>query len=117
MRGEDRAESLAEYSAAPRLELDQLLTQLIDHAQDVMAARDRLRGLLRANRLIIGELTLPVVLRRIAEAARDLVQARYAALGVLGPDGAWSSSSTSAWTRRWLPGSGTYPRARACSAR
>jgi signal transduction histidine kinase len=87
MRGEDRAESLAEYSAAPRLELDQLLTQLIDHAQDVMAARDRLRGLLRANRLIIGELTLPVVLRRIAEAARDLVQARYAALGVLGPDG------------------------------
>jgi signal transduction histidine kinase len=87
MRGEDRTESLAEYSAAPRLELDQLLTQLIDHAQDVMAARDRLRGLLRANRLIIGELTLPVVLRRIAEAARDLVQARYAALGVLGPDG------------------------------
>jgi GAF domain-containing protein len=28
-----------------------------------------------------------VVLRRIAEAARDLVGARYAALGVIGPDG------------------------------
>jgi signal transduction histidine kinase len=83
MPGEDRAE----YSAAPRLELDQLLTQLIDQAQDVVAARDRLRGLLRANRLIIGDLALPVVLRRIAGAARDLVQARYAALGVLGPDG------------------------------
>ena len=87
MPGDDRAESLADYSAAPRLELDQLLTQLIDRAQDVVAARDRLRGLLRANRLIIGDLALPVVLRRIAEAARDLVQARYAALGVLGPDG------------------------------
>jgi GAF domain-containing protein len=87
MPGEDRAEPLADYSAAPRLELDQLLTQLIDHAQDVVAARDRLRGLLRANRLIIGDLALPVVLRRIAEGARDLVQARYAALGVLGPDG------------------------------
>ena len=86
MPGDDRAESLADYSA-PRLELDQLLTQLIDRAQDVVAARDRLRGLLRANRLIIGDLALPVVLRRIAEAARDLVQARYAALGVLGPDG------------------------------
>jgi signal transduction histidine kinase len=83
MPGEDRAE----YSAAPRLELDQLLTQLIDQAQDVVAARDRLRGLLRANRLIIGDLALPIVLRRIAGAARDLVQARYAALGVLGPDG------------------------------
>ena len=87
MPGDDRDESLADYSAAPRLELDQLLTQLIDRAQDVVAARDRLRGLLRANRLIIGDLALPVVLRRIAEAARDLVQARYAALGVLGPDG------------------------------
>ena len=87
MPGEDRAESVAEYSAAPRLELDQLLTQLIDQVQDVVAARDRLRGLLRANRLIIGDLALPVVLRRIAEAARELVQARYAALGVLGPDG------------------------------
>src|SRR5215468_3363587 len=87
MPGDDRAESLADDSAAPRLELDQLLTQLIDQAQDVVATRDRLRGLLRANRLIIGDLALPVVLRRIAEAARDLVQARYAALGVLGPDG------------------------------
>ena len=87
MPGDDRDESLADYSAAPRLELDQLLTQLIDRAQEVVAARDRLRGLLRANRLIIGDLALPVVLRRIAEAARDLVQARYAALGVLGPDG------------------------------
>jgi signal transduction histidine kinase len=87
MPGDDRAEPPAEYSAAPRLELDQLLTQLIDQAQDVVASRDRLRGLLRANRLIIGDLALPVVLRRIAEAARDLVQARYTALGVLGPDG------------------------------
>jgi two-component system, NarL family, sensor histidine kinase DevS len=87
MPGDDRADSVAEYSAGPRLELDQLLTQLIDQARDVMAARDRLRGLLRANRLIIGDLALPVVLHRIAEAARALVQARYAALGVLGPDG------------------------------
>src|SRR5262249_3864955 len=87
MPGEDRAESVAEYSAAPRPELDQLAPRLIDQVQDVVAARDRLRGLLRANRLIIGDLALPVVLRRIAEAARELVQARYAALGVLGPDG------------------------------
>jgi signal transduction histidine kinase len=70
----------------PRLELDQLLGQLVDRAQDVIAAQDRLRGLLRANRSIVGDLALSVVLRRIAEAARELVHARYAALGVLAPD-------------------------------
>ena len=71
----------------PRLELDALLAQLIDRAQDVMAAQRRLRGLLRANRLVIGDLALPVVLHRIVEAACDLVQAKYGALGVLAPGG------------------------------
>ncbi len=71
----------------PRLELDELLEQLIERAQDVRASQDRLRGLLRANRMIIGDLTLPVVLRRIVEAAQELVQARYGALGVIAPGG------------------------------
>ena len=71
----------------PRLELDQLLGQLVDRAQEVIATQGRLRGLLRANQLIITDLTLPVVLRRIVEAARDLVGARYAALGVISPTG------------------------------
>ncbi|HEX2904837.1 MAG TPA: GAF domain-containing protein [Jatrophihabitans sp.] len=74
-------------AGVPRLELDQLLDQLIERAQDVRAAQDRLRGLLRANRSIIGDLTLPVVLRRIVTAAKDLVGARYAALGVISPTG------------------------------
>jgi hypothetical protein len=82
----------------PRLELDQLLVQLADRADDVRATQGRLRGLLRANALVAGELSLPVVLRQIVGAARDLLGARYAALGVLGPDG--SSSCTPAWTRR-----------------
>jgi signal transduction histidine kinase len=71
----------------PRLELDQLLVQLVDRADDALAAQERLRGLLRANALVAGELSLPVVLRQIVAAARDLVGARYAALGVLGRDG------------------------------
>jgi signal transduction histidine kinase len=71
----------------PRLELDQLLVQLVDRADDVLATQGRLRGLLRANALVAGELSLPVVLRQIVAAARDLVGARYAALGVLGRDG------------------------------
>jgi signal transduction histidine kinase len=71
----------------PRLELDQLLVQLVDHAEDVMAAQQRLRGLLHANALVASELSLPAVLRQIVEAARGLLGARYAALGVLGGDG------------------------------
>src|SRR5580658_4268063 len=75
------------FTDIPRLEPDQLLVQLVDRADDVLATQGRLRGLLRANALIAGELSLPVVLRQIVAAARDLVGARYAALGVLGRDG------------------------------
>lgn len=71
----------------PRLELDELLSQLVDRAQDVMAAQSRLRGLLRANRMIVGDLALPIVLRRIVEAACELVHARYGALAVIAPGG------------------------------
>src|ERR1700722_3224060 len=71
----------------PRLELDELPVQLVDRAGDVLAAQGRLRGLLRANALVAGELSLPVVLRQIVGAAQDLLGARYAALGVLGRDG------------------------------
>ncbi|HET7690688.1 MAG TPA: GAF domain-containing protein [Nocardioidaceae bacterium] len=72
----------------PRLELDQLLAQLVDRAQDVMAAQNRLRGLLQANRSIIGDLGLETVLKRIVEAACRLVDAPYGALGVVAPEGA-----------------------------
>lgn len=69
----------------PRLELDQLLAQLVDRAHEVMAAQGRLRGLLRASQTVTRDLALPVVLRRIVEAAKELVGARYAALGVVSP--------------------------------
>ena len=75
------------FPDVPRLALDELIGQLTDRAQDVLAAQGRLRGLLRANAVIAGELSLPVVLRHVVQAARDLVRARYGALGVIGPDG------------------------------
>src|SRR4029077_18154345 len=61
-RAADAAGGLG-FPDIPRLELDQLLVQLADRADDVLAAQGRLRGLLRANALIAGELSLPVVLR------------------------------------------------------
>ncbi len=71
----------------PRMELDQLLGQLVTRAQEVMATQGRLRGLLHANQMIIGDLALPALLRRIVEAARELVGVRYAALGIIAPGG------------------------------
>jgi signal transduction histidine kinase len=74
----------------PRLELDELLGQLVERAQEVIGTQGRLRKLLRANQLIIGDLALPAVLRHIVEAARDLMGAQYAALGVISPAGGLS---------------------------
>jgi signal transduction histidine kinase len=71
----------------PRLELDQLLGQLVERAQEVQVTQGRLRGLLKANQVISSDLALPVLLRHIVEAARDLIGARYAAVGVIAPDG------------------------------
>ena len=50
-------------------------------------AEERLQGLLRASQWIAGDLALTVVLRRIVEAACDLLGARYGALGVLATGG------------------------------
>jgi len=63
------------------------MAQLVARAQEVIDAQQQMRRLLSANRAIVAELSLPMVLRRIVEAARDVAGARYAALGVIGADG------------------------------
>jgi signal transduction histidine kinase len=70
---------------APRLRLDELLSQLVERAQETLETQERLRALLQANRSIVGDLDLPAVLRRIVEVARGLVGAQYGALGVIAP--------------------------------
>lgn len=82
----DETSALA-FPDAPRSKLDHLLAELVDAAQDVLATQGRLRSLLNATRAVSGELDLPAVLRRIIEAAVDLVGARYGAIGVIAPDG------------------------------
>ena len=69
------------------LRLDELLRGLQGQLQNVITARDRLGGLLEAVVTIGSDLSLPVVLRHIVEAAVQLAEARYGALGVIGPDG------------------------------
>ncbi|WP_154675209.1 sensor histidine kinase [Parafrankia elaeagni] len=74
------------FPAVARLELDDLLSQLVDRAQDVLATQGRLRGLLQANQVVATDLRLSVLLRRVVEVACDLLGARYGALGVIAPD-------------------------------
>ena len=95
----------------PRLELDELLVQLVDRAGDVLAAQGRLRGLLRANALVAGELSLPVVLRQIVGAARDLLGAGTRRSACSATTGSLSSSCTLAWTTTWWRRSGSCPAA------
>jgi len=76
-----------DFPNAPRTALEQTIGELVDRAREVLDTQGRLRELLRANRLVVEELDLPVVLRRIVEAAVELVGARYGAMGVLAPDG------------------------------
>ena len=63
------------------------MARVIQRMQDDRSARNRLAALLSANQAIIGDLDLSAVLRRIVEAARELLHARYGALGVIGPGG------------------------------
>lgn len=71
----------------PRLELEKLLGEVAARAQDVLATQGRLRTLLRAHAMVASDLSLQTVLQHIVTAASELVESRYAALGVLGEHG------------------------------
>ncbi|WP_461000704.1 sensor histidine kinase [Streptomonospora sediminis] len=71
----------------PQMQLDQLLSELQNRLSAVMLTRDRVHSLLNAVVMIGTGLDLETLLRRIVEAAMDLVEARYGALGVIGNDG------------------------------
>jgi two-component system, NarL family, sensor histidine kinase DevS len=74
------------FAHAARLQLDELLEQLVARARDVQDTQGRLRALLRAYLAVARTDDLDVVLRHVVEAARELVNARYAALGVVRSD-------------------------------
>ncbi|GAA2635635.1 two-component system sensor histidine kinase [Dactylosporangium fulvum] len=69
-----------------RVDLDDLLQELLARVGEVMTNRERLRALLDAVVGIGADLDLHSTLERIVEAACRLSDARYGALGVIGPD-------------------------------
>src|SRR5919197_2566569 len=69
------------------LRLDSLLTEVHYRLAEIIKTRDRLQGLLEAVLSVGAGLELDSTLQRIVQAAGELVDARYGALGVLGEDG------------------------------
>ncbi|MEU9477540.1 GAF domain-containing protein [Streptomyces sp. NPDC048191] len=72
----------------PQLKLDELLEELQARINAARGTQDRVQGLLEAVLSVGRELELEQVLHSLVEAAAILVDAEYAALGVIGPDGA-----------------------------
>jgi signal transduction histidine kinase len=83
----DSGSTTFRFADVPKLELDELIDQLVDRAHDVKRAQGRLRTLLHAIETVTGELALETVLPNLVEAAVQLSHASYGALGVIGPDG------------------------------
>jgi signal transduction histidine kinase len=67
------------------LRLDELLKEVQDRLAEIVKTRDRLQGLLDAVIAVGAGLELDSTLQRIVQVAVKLVDARYGALGVLGP--------------------------------
>jgi len=80
-------ESSGPHPALPQLRLDDLLSELQDRLQAVLATRDRVYTLLEAVVAVGTNLDLETVLKQIVEAAITLVRARYGALGIIGEGG------------------------------
>jgi signal transduction histidine kinase len=64
-----------------------LLAEVQERIEEIVGTRDRMDGLLEAVLAVSSGLELDATLRQIVQAAVDLVDARYGALGVLGEDG------------------------------
>ena len=69
------------------LRLDELLAEVQQRLAEIVATRDRMQRLLDAVLAVATGLQLESTLRSIVQAAVDLVDARYGALGVLAPNG------------------------------
>ncbi|MER3394063.1 MAG: GAF domain-containing protein, partial [Microcella pacifica] len=67
--------------------IESLITRVLDHAASPEEGHRRLAVLLSAAGSVTQELDLTAALQRIVEVARELVGARYGALGVISPDG------------------------------
>ena len=81
------AEGPAARSGLAALSPDEELAELRTRAQASSRAQERLTSLLDAVMAVTADLELSEVLTRIVRSACELVDAKYGAMGILGPDG------------------------------
>ncbi|MFK0160599.1 GAF domain-containing protein [Streptomyces sp. NPDC090493] len=94
----------------PQLRLDELLDELQARLDAARGTRDRVHSLLEAVLSVGRELDLEQALHSIVEAAAVLVDAEYAALGVIGSDGRrLSAFHTVGVTEEEIARIGPYP--------
>ena len=101
-----------ERSSLPHLRLDDLLEELQARIAAIRATRDRVHSLLDAVLAVGRGLELESVLQRIVETAASLVDATYAAMGVLGEEGEIVRFLTVGVTQEQVERIGPYPRGR-----
>lgn len=89
--------------------LHELLGELQAQLQAVRESRQRTRELLEALAAIGTDLDLRTMLRRAAEAAVMLADARYAAVGVLGPGGRLAEFASAGLDEAEIAGIGRWP--------
>lgn len=81
--GSDRDPRASASAALGDLRLGELLDEVRDRLDEIAVTRDRLQGLLDAVMAVGAGVELDSTLQRIVQAAVNLVDARYGALGVL----------------------------------
>ena len=74
----------------PVARIDELLTDFVDRAGELVSTQQRMQGLLNAVVALAEDLSLEAVLHRVVSSACHLLQAEYGALGVIGSDHALS---------------------------
>jgi hypothetical protein len=82
--------SAATASMQSGLRLDELLREVQQRLAEVVATRGRMQGLLDAVLAVADGVELDTTLQRIVQAAVNLVDARFGALGVRASDGSIS---------------------------
>ena len=70
----------------PRFEFEAVVSQFVERAEEMAHSQSRMRDLIRINHELTSNLDLTTVLQRIVETGKELLNARYAAMGVIGDE-------------------------------
>ena len=86
MKDSDAEKVVPLLPAAAGARIEDLLREFVDRAGELLSTQERMRGLLSAVVSVAEDLSLDAVLERVVKSSCTLLNARYAALGVIAED-------------------------------